>query len=72
MRTLYLVWNEKQNECVGFFDKTDANWTSTGKRSPFKTSLGDPTIGDHFREQYAEDEDGNTTKTLPITKVKLA
>lgn len=62
-KTLYLVWNKAKNECVGFFDKKDAVWTSEGGRHPDGWT---PTVGEAFRDSYAEDAD-----PLPLTKVQV-
>lgn len=61
---IYLVWNKAKNECVGFLDKRDAIYTATGVKNGMSCT---PTIGDDFRENYA---DSKRTK-LPMTEVEL-
>lgn len=64
---IYLVWNKGRNECVGFHDKRDADWTAKGGRPP--TYLGypaTPTIGEAFRDSY-----GDEMKKLPQTTVEI-
>lgn len=57
---LHLVWNPSKTECVGFYDKRDADETATGKWGAVC-----PTVGDAFRESYAEEDDS----VLPQTTV---
>lgn len=54
--SLHLVWNKNQNECVGFLDKKDARFASTGN----SYSISYSTLADNFRETYeyeAENQD---------------
>lgn len=60
---LYLVWNKAKNECVGFLDKRDADWTAKGGRHP---QGWQPSIGEAFRDSY-----GDQAKRLPQTSVEI-
>lgn len=65
MAKLYLVWNAGRNECVGFLDKRDADYTATGHRRHLDTPWR-PSIGEAFRENY-----GDEAKRLPQTVVDI-
>lgn len=52
MKTIYLVWNEAGNECVGFEDREDADYAATG----FDEGNGVSTLAEAFRETYADDD----------------
>lgn len=64
--TLHLVWNAAKSECVGFFDKKDADYTATGNRKYLRDPFT-PTLGDAFREVYGDD-----AKRLPQTEIELS
>ena len=51
----YLVWNPGGSECVGFPSYEDAYWTAHGKWPQGYESNFYPTLGQSFREIYAED-----------------
>lgn len=51
MKKMWLVWNPKKTECVGFDNEQDAQDTAYGQ------SCSLPTIGDQFRETYADDDE---------------
>lgn len=55
MKKLHLVWNTGLSECVGFRDERDAAYTATGERHHLEFPAATPTIGDAFRETYADD-----------------
>ena len=63
--TLYLVWNSNKSECVGFLDKQDAKYASTGTQ----TSIGYSSIAGEFREIYEDQADENGV--LPMTTVQI-
>lgn len=63
-KTVYLVWNKSHSECVGFDDKQDAKYASTGRQ----TSLGYSSLAGEFREVY-EDEIGEGN--FDITEIKI-
>lgn len=65
-KTLYLVWNLGMSECVGFLDEADALYTATGDRKFLADPRATPTIGDQFRDTYAEDDE-----ILSLTEVKI-
>ena len=67
-KTIYLVWNTNMNECVGFEDRGDAVFTSTGDQSEIE-GLGVPSLGDDFRERYADDA---PDFVLPMTEVQVS
>lgn len=52
MKTIYLVWNEAGNECVGFDDKADADYAATG----FSATGEYSTLAEDFRDLYADDD----------------
>ncbi len=54
-KTVYLVWNKSHCECVGFTDKQDAKYASTGRQ----TSIAYSSLAGEFREMYEDDMDGN-------------
>lgn len=47
----FVVWNSARNEGFITSDKRDAEWVASGRNRPFTT----PTVGEAFREAYAED-----------------
>lgn len=51
MKKMWLVWNPSKTECVGFDNEKDAHDTAYGD------SFSLPTLGDNFRETYADDDD---------------
>lgn len=63
---LYLVWNSAMNECVGFTDYADAFWTANGVWPSGYHSAFLPTVGDLFRENYAEE-----CHKLPMTTMEI-
>lgn len=52
---VYLVWNHGKSECVGFTDKRDAKFASTGDRR--YSPLGYSTLALEFRELYEDEAD---------------
>lgn len=62
--TVYLVWNEAHNECVGFTDKRDAKYASTG----IQTSVSYSTLAGEFREIYEYQMDGSN---FNITEIQI-
>lgn len=66
MTKLHLVWNGAKNECVGFLDKRDADYTATGGRKYLESPYAVPTIGEAFRESHGED-----AKRRPQTTVEI-
>jgi hypothetical protein len=57
-KTIYLIWNTTMTECVGTDDQYDAYWIAHGAFPPGYEGFGVPSIGETFREYYAEDGDG--------------
>jgi len=62
MMTVYLVWNEKQTQCVGFTNEKDA------KQAAGISRLGNPcsTLALAWREAYAEDQPKLKFKMQPV------
>lgn len=50
---LYLVWNKGKSECVGFMNKGDAKYASTGVSYSCSVS----TTAESFREVYEDEAD---------------
>jgi hypothetical protein len=60
---IYLI-SARNGEFVGFTDRRDAKWTATGKNPPF----GVPSLGEDFRENYADDD---ASATFPMIEIEL-
>lgn len=64
---VFIVWNERAEEGVVFADLADAQYAATGR--PMPGTFGVSTIGDAFRETYADDEPG---LEFPIIRAALS
>lgn len=60
----FIVWNATRSEGFITDDEDDAHYTSTG----ISNSFGITTVGEAFRESYADDEDG---EELEVQEVEL-
>jgi hypothetical protein len=65
---VYLVWNKAKNECVGFLNEDDAQWTASIGDHPLP-GIGTPTLGEDFINSYADDLDEG--ETFPLTEVEV-
>lgn len=65
MKKMYLVWNQSKTEFFGTDDPLDAKYVSTG-REQFG-SCGVSSVGEYFRETYAEEGD----EVLEITTIEF-
>lgn len=63
-KTVYLVWNESGDECVGFTDKSDAKYASTGYEDPHK--FGVSYLASQFRDVYEDYADENEFEITEI------
>lgn len=50
-REFFVVWCPARNEGFVTSNKRDAEWVASGRNRPFAT----PTVGEAFREAYADD-----------------
>ncbi len=68
-KEVFIVWNERAEEGVVFSDRSDAHYAATGR--PMPGTFGVSTIGDAFRETFADDEPELQfpiiRATLPVT-----
>jgi hypothetical protein len=65
MAVAYLVWNEDAEEGVVFGNYVDAIYASNGIED--ENYMGVPTLGEQFRETYAENGD----EVFPLKKIKI-
>ena len=63
-KKFFIVWNQTKTEGYITDDKRDAQFTSDGTPGRY----GNPTVGEAFRESYAEDADG---KVLPMQEIEI-
>lgn len=66
MAKLHLVWNTGMSECVGFLDEGDADYTATGDTAFLELPYMTPSLGDDFRNNYADEQ-----SDLPQTVVEI-
>ncbi len=68
-KEVFIVWNERAEEGVVFTDRSDAHYAATGR--PMPGTFGVSTIGDAFRETFADDapelQFPMIRATLPVT-----
>jgi len=60
----YIVWNQTRTEGFITDDRNDALFAAEG----ISTRNGSSTVGEAFRECYADDEDG---EALPMQEVEI-
>lgn len=63
-KKFYIVWNPTKTEGYITDDKQDAKFTSDGMAGRY----GNPTIGEAFRESYADDDTG---ELLPMQEIEI-